>query len=1437
MSRCRASAKVVVLDCCHGGTFKGEDVLGGIDNLSGTGRYILAAASPTHVASDSDVDGSPSPFTRVLVEGLGGEADDANRDGYVDLDDLYEHVRRSQFEGPAPYRRWDGEGFVYVARSNVQPHTSGAPQEPKDDQSPPWASLIDLTTQTTYYSERRVQEFRGRLKEDIERDFPSNLSAREFLTRAELLRGDKLTVAGALLFGENPSAVVDTAIVQCVRYVGTTKAAARERLDLHGTIPEQIAVARQFVEDRVRLIEAPLANSVYTAATYDYPMVAVREIIVNALVHRDYAPQGSCVHVRMFSDRIEVVNPGKWQAPNFSKNETRRIDDLTSESHRRNFRLARVLTWVKMFEGEGSGIPTAVHDCRAIGAPIPTVTQENGLIRTTIFPRAQTTTHLSAASDDLSAERLEARGLYVWSGDDLGPMLVSGDEGSLEGLDSDTVVDVALLRDGKLPHLTLQFPLLIPSFANWLARKQQRKRGARRIRIFWIVGEPSQYRSAALVACLAQAVMSHRAVYDAGHDLYLAIQSLELTPPLTANALIGLDLPEPTEPGDWQRLSRTVLKLRKTPSDVNEAYPLLTIAGTAEQEETANAILGQFIEIHSNTPRGLPHQRVVSHGGARSAASSSLPAEHVFNRGLPITAHTLFGRDVENDFLRRAWSSDRTRVVSVVGYGGTGKSALINTWLSAMRSEDYRGATRVLAWSFYSQGTRENLVSADPFINFSLDWLGDDSSRYQNPWAKGKQLASLIKRHRFLLILDGMEPLQQPLSAPDVGGQLTDDSIRALLESLAEPNWEGLCVVTSRIPLTDLRMYEGNDGKGTVATWNLDNLDDEAGAALLRHIIGAPATFKDLQAAVRRVDGHALSVSLLGNYIRDVHGGDLAGQFDLEKLSVEASQGGHARRIVSSYVRWLSDHKRLAELALLQIIGLFDRPATPEAMKALLDEPRLMSLKAVLHEVGSAAWNDAVDRLREMGLLNQQTPGMPGTLDSHPLIREHFRDLDQRSGQLWEFGNEALFRYYASHAPRLPENPHSMSSLYAAVTHGCAAGLYQEVFDDVLLRRIWRDRRTSFSTRRLGMVGSDLVALSNFFEHRKWTRLRSSSGLTTNARVLIQTNAAVRLRQLGRLVDARLCFGAVLDEIDIDAANDEQLSDASYAAAQYCELLVLAGQLVDEATDGASALKSGLAAVQLADRGSDPYFSMHARSCVAEVYMMLGSYDRAAVYLDEAIKIDADKRPRPPFLYSQSLYRYGYLLIESGRARDVLSSEQSTEGWGKNGSDSSLLSEAIRVLVAGAARRAVIESGRGTPELVEACRSLLDEAIVAFQTAGYADYLVRGLIERAYFYTVRRSTDDYDKALADLEKASFEASRGQMRLLYTDSLLQRVNAHLSFWSVMTRPERRDLSPSILSTFAEAAELVSAAKYGRRNDLIARLRSSVVELNVADSMKR
>jgi tetratricopeptide (TPR) repeat protein len=1003
-------------------------------------------------------------------------------------------------------------------------------------------------------------------------------------------------------------------------------------------------------------------------------------------------------------------------------------------------------------------------------------------------------------------------------------------------------VNLTVLREGRLAGLQDEFLRLGNEFDQWIKRTATRKR-QEVVRLFWIVGEPGFTRSKALLACLARGGLSGRSVYDAGSNLESAAKAFTgatQTKRLPSPPIVGLDLDEDEPEDGWRALKRAAnrassnLKARADRySLLDDPYPRLVIAGTASQGQAAHDILQPFADMTTIDKNGRHRERPHSFHGLLSMETSRLGEENVYNRGLPITTRRLFGRDDELGLLRRAWEFKRTRVFCIVASGGTGKSALVNAWLHEMRQHDYLGAEKVFAWSFYSQGTKDNLVSADPFVNTALEWLGDSGSIRLNPWAKGRALARHLIKRRFLLILDGLEPLQHPLGAPHVGGRLTDDSVRALLEELSESYADGLCVLTTRVAMTDLERFEttGEQREGSVDVLPLDNLDSEDGVALLKSIIQAPADEDELLNAVEQVDCHALAINLLGNYIRDVHNGDLKGIADLERLMVDPQQGGHARRIMASYIRWLEEANRTAELALLFLIGLFDRPATRDALLALVNAKYLSKFTHSLDRVDSAVWKQSVAALRGMGLLNNALPSQAGVLDAHPLVREHFRsEIENQDPEFWLAGNKTLYEYYSTKASDRPVKAKNMTLLYSAVSHGCAAQQHQEVFEDVLLKRVWRSRRIYFSTRRLGMIGSDLVALSNYFSTR-WTSVLAH--LPARTKVLVMTNAGVRLRQLGRLADARDCFGSVLTTVETEAAGPEDFEDGSYAAAQYCELLVIAGLLENSTADVDSAVESGQRAIQYADVGDDPYFQMHARSSLAEAYFMLGNLPRALALFAEAQEIDHYRHPRPPFLYSQTLFRYGYYLIETGRALEIVEASGKDNYWGRNRGDSSLLSEAIRLLIIGAAYTSAIESNALHADLCGRAEIILDDAINAFRTAGYADYLVRGLIERAHFFRVRGGIMcdllDYSRSLGDLERAAAESKDRAMDLLFADVVLERAATYTQMLSDGSPEARLPVYNSAKSCITHVLSFIETVGYKRREKFASILARRIEEL--------
>ncbi|HEX2743931.1 MAG TPA: tetratricopeptide repeat protein [Streptosporangiaceae bacterium] len=272
--------------------------------------------------------------------------------------------------------------------------------------------FLDELTESATLDIESLQQFRRELRNEVAASYPSTLNAWEFLARASLSVDGRLTRTGALLFASNPTAACQTSMVKCARYHGDDRAASRDMETFEGPVPAQIVAARQFVADRVRTGEAPSADQAQSASIYDYPMVAVREIIANALVHRDYMSTHSCVHVRLFPDRLEVSSPGSWLGQDLQPDVEYKLADLPGHSLKRNFRLAHILSWIRLVEGEGSGIPATLHACRTESSPPPTVVQQQGFVTVTLRRKDQPET----PSNDAFGEVATSTGISLGPG-------------------------------------------------------------------------------------------------------------------------------------------------------------------------------------------------------------------------------------------------------------------------------------------------------------------------------------------------------------------------------------------------------------------------------------------------------------------------------------------------------------------------------------------------------------------------------------------------------------------------------------------------------------------------------------------------------------------------------------------------------------------------------------------------------------------------------------------------------------------------------------------------------------------------------------------------------------------------------------------------------------------------------------------------------------
>ena len=707
--------------------------------------------------------------------------------------------------------------------------------------------------------------------------------------------------------------------------------------------------------------------------------------------------------------------------------------------------------------------------------------------------------------------------------------------------------------------------------------------------------------------------------------------------------------------------------------------------------------------------------------------------------------------------------------------GGVGKSALVNTWLSKMRHDNFRGAERVFGWSFFSQGASEvKQASADQFIASALKWFGDSKPDAGSPWEKGERLAEYIRKQKTLLILDGMEPLQHPSREGE--GRIKDPGFQSLVRELANHN-PGLCVITTRLDVDDLKGFTGT----TVENRHLEHLSPEAGIQLLRHL-GVNGADDEIKQVVRDFEGHALVLMLLGTYLSIVYKGDVQKRDRISRLTKERKYGGHARQMMESYEAWFKDQP---ELDILRMMGLFDRPAESGAIDVLRAAPSIEGLTSKLGDLPTDDWRFALNNLRRACLLAKEDPAMPDTLDCHALIREHFGEkLKGDNPEAWKEAHNRLYEYYKTQAKEYPDTIEEMSPLYSAVAQGCQASRYQEVMDEVYSRRIQRGNEF-FNIAKLGAFGADLVAVSGFFDSL-WDK--PVAGLTEADKSYVLSEAGFDLRALGRLKEAAQPMQSGFEAY----IAQEKFEYAAIAAGNLSELYLTIGDI-------ALAMEYANKSIDLADRSGDAFWRMASRTKLADALHQAGSRYEAESLFRKAEEMQKGNSPEYPFLYSLRGFQYCDLLLSQGKYQEVLSRTKKFFDW-RLPSDS-IIGIALEHLSLGRAHlfKALQD---GSQDFTQA-KEHLNQAVDGLRQAGRQDHLPRGLLARAELY---RAQGDFEKAQHDLDEAMTIAERGEMGL-------HQADCHLGYARLYLAMGRNEDARKCLDT---AREMVEKMGYHRRD---------------------
>ena len=197
----------------------------------------------------------------------------------------------------------------------------------------------------------------------------------------------KPTVCGIMLFGKYPqylSPNLDIVAVVCATEHYAEENENNERFivnkRLDGTIPQMLETAIAFVQQNMAT-STVIDETGYRKDVSEYPIKAIREIILNALIHRDYSmhTENEPIRLEMYPDRIEVTNPGGLYG-------RLSLDDLgKTKADVRNPFIAATMEILSQTENRYSGIPTIYSEMKKAGLFEPKFENVRGHFKVTLY--------------------------------------------------------------------------------------------------------------------------------------------------------------------------------------------------------------------------------------------------------------------------------------------------------------------------------------------------------------------------------------------------------------------------------------------------------------------------------------------------------------------------------------------------------------------------------------------------------------------------------------------------------------------------------------------------------------------------------------------------------------------------------------------------------------------------------------------------------------------------------------------------------------------------------------------------------------------------------------------------------------------------------------------------------------------------------------------
>ncbi|MBR0104213.1 MAG: DNA helicase [Firmicutes bacterium] len=233
-----------------------------------------------------------------------------------------------------------------------------------------------------FFNEQRLADYLSAVKTE-RKNLADNVSDSEILELMGVTIGGTPTLSGLMTFSKYPQTYFPQLCITAVSLPGTemgvTGAEGERFLDnerITGAIPDMLEEAVEFVRRNSRT-KTIIDDNGHRTDKPEYPIRAVREAVLNALVHRDYSihTENAPIRIEMYRDRMEITNSGGL----YGRISIDALGKVRPET--RNAVLANILELLKITENRYSGIPTMRYEFAKAKLPAPVFSVSHGEFR------------------------------------------------------------------------------------------------------------------------------------------------------------------------------------------------------------------------------------------------------------------------------------------------------------------------------------------------------------------------------------------------------------------------------------------------------------------------------------------------------------------------------------------------------------------------------------------------------------------------------------------------------------------------------------------------------------------------------------------------------------------------------------------------------------------------------------------------------------------------------------------------------------------------------------------------------------------------------------------------------------------------------------------------------------------------------------------------